>query len=256
MTTLTSVWRQWATGRQPREPDTARSGGNRLFYQPTALRQGLVAGLLVVALVAFELFNFDTTRFALGNLFGDVRFGDVRFGGVAWATILALAFCAIDFAGLVRVFTTDDDGTTPVEVWYLVAAWLLAATMNAVMTWYAVSLIILERGVTDAVLSRQQAVTLVPVFVALLVWLTRILFLGALSVTGASLRATPKAAAALPVARPAARPAPQSAPQSAPLPTPLPPRPAPRSTVRSEPLTQVRRQPVSLRARDSAESRP
>ncbi|MCB9006284.1 MAG: hypothetical protein H6656_02710 [Ardenticatenaceae bacterium] len=46
--------------------------------------------------------TFDTTRYALGNLLGDVR-----FAGVGWAAILAIAFCAIDFAGLARLFTPE-----------------------------------------------------------------------------------------------------------------------------------------------------
>ena len=58
---------------------------------------------LIFALLAFEMFNFDTTRFALESLLGEVR-----FAGIAWATILAVAFCAIDFAGLGRLFTPEE----------------------------------------------------------------------------------------------------------------------------------------------------
>lgn len=140
----------------------------------------LIAGvILLVALLAFELFNFDTTRYALRNLLGDVQ-----FAGLGWATILAIAFCAIDFAGLTRLFTPERGRKEPTAVWYLMGAWLIGATMNAVMTWWAVSLTLLAHDFGNEVLSREQLLRWVPFFVATLVWLTRILFIGAFSVAG------------------------------------------------------------------------
>jgi hypothetical protein len=135
--------------------------------------------ILIVALFSFEIFNFDTTRFALQYLLGDVS-----FWGMRWATILAVAFCAIDFAGLARLFTPEQGSEEPRTVWYLMGAWLLGATMNALMTWWAVSLTLLSHEFGNEVLSRDQLLEVVPVFVAALVWLTRILFIGALSVAG------------------------------------------------------------------------
>lgn len=147
-------------------------------------RHAVVAAILLVALLAFEVFNFDTTRYALENLLGPVS-----FAGLGWATVLAIAFCAIDFAGLVRLFTPDDDGEPPREVWYLMGAWLLGATMNAVMTWWAVSLTLLNHEFGNEVLTRAQLLQYVPVFVAILVWLTRILFIGALTMAGGQILA-------------------------------------------------------------------
>ena len=135
--------------------------------------------ILIVALIAFEIFNFDTTKYALNSLLGDVR-----FLGIQWAAILAIAFCSIDFAGLVRLFTPERGMDEPKEVWYLMGAWLLGATMNAVMTWWAVSLTLLNHNFGNEVLSREQLLLYVPIFVAVLVWLTRILFIGAFSVAG------------------------------------------------------------------------
>jgi len=144
------------------------------------LSRKLIAGvILLVALVAFELFNFDTTRFALTNLLGDIS-----FAGLKWATILAIAFCAIDFAGLTRLFTPERGKKEPTAVWYLMGAWLIGATMNAVMTWWAISLTLLSHEFGNEVLSREQLLRWVPFFVATLVWLTRILFIGAFSVAG------------------------------------------------------------------------
>ena len=101
-----------------------------------------------------------------------------------WAAILAIAFCSIDFAGLVRLFTPERGMDEPKEVWYLMGAWLLGATMNAVMTWWAISLTLLNHNFGNEVLSREQLLLYVPIFVAVLVWLTRILFIGAFSVAG------------------------------------------------------------------------
>lgn len=63
-------------------------------------------------------------------------------------------------------------------------AWLLGATMNAVMTWWAVSLTLLNHQLGNEILDREQLLRIVPIFVALLVWLTRILFIGSLTVAG------------------------------------------------------------------------
>lgn len=147
-------------------------------HLPVPLSRHSVIGLvLAIALISFELFNFDTTKYALTNLLGGVS-----FLGIGWATILAIAFCAIDFAGLAHLLTPEQGKDEPKEVWYLMGAWLLGATMNAVMTWWAVSLTLLEHNFGNEVLSREQLLQGVPVFVAALVWLTRILFIGALSV--------------------------------------------------------------------------
>lgn len=148
---------------------------------PLALftRQAPVGLLLVVALLAFEVFNFDTTRFALLNLMGDIN-----FVGLRWASILALAFCAIDFAGLAHLFAPGRAGEIGGETWYLMGAWILGATMNALMTWWAVSLTLLSHELGNEVLSREQLLEIVPPFVAILVWVTRILFIGAFSVAG------------------------------------------------------------------------
>lgn len=159
--------------------NTAVTQPTHLFItSPVSLKMaiGLILG---VALVAFELFNFDTTRFALANLLGEAN-----FIGIRWAGILALAFCAIDFAGLTRIFTPEKGLEESNGVWYLMGAWLLGATMNAIMTWWAVSLTLLAHDFGNEVLGREQLLRWVPFFIAVLVWLTRILFIGALAVAG------------------------------------------------------------------------
>lgn len=161
------------------KPHLQQENNTNLLLGLNLPQKSIMGVILVVALLAFELFNFDTTRYALNNLLGDVR-----FAGVGWATILAIAFCAIDFAGLARLFTPERNQEEPTAVWYLMGAWLLGATMNAIMTWWAISLTLLTHDFGNEILSREQLLRWVPFFVAMFVWLTRILFIGAISVAG------------------------------------------------------------------------
>ena len=160
------------------------------FNFSARLQRNLVWGLLIAgALMAFEAFNFSTTEFSLRDLLGNLR-----FGGVSWATILALAFCSIDFAGIAHMFSngTDLRAKQGLEVWYLFAAWLLAATMNAILTWWGVSVAILEQGsLGNALVGREALLQVVPAFVAVLVWLIRVLIIGTLITAGSKLFATP-----------------------------------------------------------------
>jgi hypothetical protein len=155
--------------------------GRMQAWRWTLPRKAIIGTVLVVALVAFEVFNFDTTRYALESLLGNVE-----FLGLGWAVILAVAFCAIDFAGLASLFTPDAINQER-STWYLMGAWLLGATMNAIMTWWAVNLTLLNHELGNEVLSREELLRFVPLFVAVLVWLTRILFIGAFSIAGSHL---------------------------------------------------------------------
>ena len=143
--------------------------------------RGLLFGILILgALLAFEIFNYSTTDYALTDLLGDLRFTDVR-----WATILAIAFCGIDFAGIARLFTPERGVGETKEVWYLFGAWLLAATMNAMLTYWGVAIAILSHAsLGGAVLPQQTIIKVVPIFVAIMVWVIRVLIIGSFSVAG------------------------------------------------------------------------
>lgn len=133
--------------------------------------------LIFAALIAFEIFNYSTTDHALQDLLGNLQ-----FGGIRWSTLLALAFCGIDFAGIARLFTPEQGIDEPKEVWYLFGAWLLAATMNAILTWWGVSMAITNHQIRSAsVVDPKTIATVVPVFVAVMVWVIRILIIGSLS---------------------------------------------------------------------------
>jgi hypothetical protein len=129
------------------------------------------------ALIAFEIFNYSTTDHALRDLLGNLT-----FAGMHWSTILAIAFCGIDFAGIARLFTPEQGSDEPKEVWYLFGAWLLAATMNAVLTWWGVSMAVANHTLqSSTVIDPKMVTTVVPLFVAIMVWVIRILIIGSLS---------------------------------------------------------------------------
>jgi hypothetical protein len=151
------------------------------FLHGTAVKRGAIFGaILVASLLAFELFNYATTAFALSDVLGDLS-----LAGIRWATVLALAFCGIDFAGIARLFTPQQGRDEPTEVWYLFGAWLLAAAFNATLTWWGVSVAILHHTAQGSALVGQATLAkAVPVFVAVMVWLIRVLIIGAFSLAG------------------------------------------------------------------------
>ena len=74
------------------------------------------------------------------------------------------------------------------ESWYLLGAWLLAATMNAVLTWWAISAALLKHdALGNEIADRETLLSSVPVFVATLVWLIRVLMIGSFTLAGTKL---------------------------------------------------------------------
>jgi hypothetical protein len=139
--------------------------------------------IIIGALMAFEMFNYSTTQFALNDVLGDLK-----FAGIRWATILALAFCGIDFAGIARLFTPEQGRDEPAEVWYLFGAWILAAAMNATLTWWGVAVAISSHtNLSSEVINTTTLTKVVPVFVAIMVLLIRVLIIGTFSVKGGKL---------------------------------------------------------------------
>ena len=144
--------------------------------------RGAAFGLMILgALLAFEIFNFSTTQFALADVLGDLK-----FAGMRWASILAVAFCGMDFAGIARIFTPQQGADEPKEVYYLFGAWLLAAAFNAMLTWWGVSVAIINHTSQSAgaVISNDTLTKIVPIFVAGMILLIRILIIGTFSLAG------------------------------------------------------------------------
>ena len=151
------------------------------LIRKAARNRGLIfGGIILSALLSFEVFNFSSTEFALKDILGDLSFGPA-----SWATILAIAFCGIDFAGIARIFTPEQGRDEPAEVWYLFGAWLLAAGFNATLTWWGVSVAIIKHSAEGGVLLGQQTMTnIVPIFVAGMVLLIRVLLINTFSIAG------------------------------------------------------------------------
>lgn len=223
-------------------------------------QRGKAFGLMIFgALIAFEIFNFSTTEFALHDVLGDLK-----FLGIKWATMLSIAFCGIDFAGIARIFTPEQGDDEPAEVWYLFGAWILAAAMNATLTWWGVSVAITNHASQGAAVVGSETVrTVVPIFVAVMVWVIRILIIGTFSIAGDRLfsMADARPRRSLPqqtVSRESGyRPAVTSGPAPRPLPnnTPTTGRPVittasslraapPRPVSRPEPVYQPRSEPT------------
>ena len=186
--------------------------GLAALFKGQKLSRGAAWGIMIIgALLAFEMFNFSTTEFALNDVLGDLK-----FAGFRWATILSIAFCGIDFAGIARMFTPEQGADEPAEVWYLFGAWLLAAAMNATLTWWGVSIAIISHSSqgAGAVVSNATLTKAVPIFVAIMVWLIRVLIIGTFSLAGDRLfsqdTARPRSTSR-PAARPAVRPQPSRA---------------------------------------------
>ncbi|NWG35758.1 MAG: hypothetical protein HXY42_15120 [Chloroflexi bacterium] len=161
-----------------------RNGAGALLaaFRVRRVRRGAAwGGIILGALIAFEIFNFGTTQFALLDVLGELK-----FAGIRWATILAIAFCGIDFAGIARIFTPEQGRDEPAEVWYLFGAWLLAAVFNATLTWWGVSVAILNHTSAngDAVIGAQTMTRVVPVFVAAMILLIRVMLIQTFSIAG------------------------------------------------------------------------
>ncbi len=147
-------------------------------FSGSRVRSGTVYALIIIlAMLAFEIFNYSTTAFSLQDLLGDLK-----FAGVTWSTFLALAFCGIDFAGIAKLIVPENRRTDLKESWYLFGAWLIAATANAALTWWGVAVAISDHALkSSSIISTATLTRTIPLFVAILVWVLRILIIASLT---------------------------------------------------------------------------
>jgi hypothetical protein len=226
------------------------------FLKSTAMKRGAIFGaILISALLAFEVFNYGTTSFALRDILGDLR-----FLGLRWSSILAFAFCGMDFAGIARIFTPEQGRDEPAEIWYLFGAWILAAGFNATLTWWGVSVAIMNHNAAGgALLGQATMIKAVPIMVAFMVWMIRILIIGTFSVAGERLFTLGDVYQRQSYRnQPAMRPTYQQ-PRTSSLPTASYPRPAPKPaptytnrTISPEPTYH----PVGMGASENEHSNP
>jgi hypothetical protein len=222
------------------------------FIKGTAMKRGVIFGMIILgALLAFEVFNYSSTLFALSDILGGLAFGPLR-----WATILAFAFCAIDFAGIARIFTPEQGRDEPAEVWYLFAAWFLAAAFNATLTWWGVSVAVISHNAVGGMLLGQPAmVKIVPIFVAAMVLIIRVLLINTFSIAGDRIFSSAETRASRYQSQPTYRPSTESL--RTPNESPAFPRPAPKPTptVASRPLyNEPTYHPVGMSAQERNEN--
>jgi hypothetical protein len=126
--------------------------------------------VLLAALICFEIFNFDAARTGLRYFMGTRT-----FMGIEWVMWLAMAACAADMIGMIRIFTEETNFKK--ESTFVIAAtgvWILAATINSVLTWWTTTLIVLDANVGNQVLSQETLIKAFPLLVAIFIWLLRI----------------------------------------------------------------------------------
>lgn len=139
--------------------------------------------MLVFAMVGFELFNYGTTRYAL-----EYFMPGHDLLGMTWPQLLALSACLVDFAGIASIITPERGSEEPIYVWGIFAAWCLAATLNAALTWWGTLLAMLARpDLGNEVVSRITLLQAVPLGVALLVLLIRVSLIGTIMTAGGKL---------------------------------------------------------------------
>jgi hypothetical protein len=132
---------------------------------------------ILAALAAFEIFNFSTTSFALRTLFGNLT-----AIGMNWASLFAIAICCMDIAGIICLFLPTADPTRPKRDPRLFGAWLLAAGLNTWLTWRGISLAIaIRQAQIGWVVDVEILTRTLPIFMAFLIWLIRVLIIGSLS---------------------------------------------------------------------------
>lgn len=138
---------------------------------PDASRLPVVL-LMGAALLALELTNAATTWYALESLMGGVGIYRASF-----AMLLTFGLASLDAGGLYRLFhpATAGDTNRTFALWSILFAWLLCATTNAVLTWWAVAAAMAGHVTGNVLLSAKQLLDTAPVFLALSLWLMRIL---------------------------------------------------------------------------------
>ncbi len=141
--------------------------------------QSITLIVLIVGLGMFELINFASTKQALQEVIGSISIGFLE-----WSAIFAVAFCAIDLAGLARLITPQVGKAEPAEIWYMLGAWFLASAMNATLTWWAVYNAVIDNSSLPKSVDRNFVLNVFPAAIAILVWAIRILLIGSLSTLG------------------------------------------------------------------------
>ena len=174
--------------------------------------------MLAIGMLSFELFNYATTELGIKSLIGD---GKVL--SISIASVFAIAFCFADIGGIARVFTPQTSlSDEPLEVYLAMGGWIIAAIINAGMTWYALLTMMSGRALGNEIVSQEALLTYAPFIGALATLLVRFMLVNSI-VIGIESKGKPVSSAKRP-SMPIRRPAPTMYGSSAPKPpvfTPL-----------------------------------
>ena len=126
---------------------------------------------ILTALAVFEILNYSTSSFALRILFGNQA-----TGGLNWSSLFAIAICCLDVTGIICLFLPSAHRKRDSR---LFGAWLLAAGLNTWLTWRGISLAIeIQQAQIGWVVDVEALTRILPVFMAFLIWLIRVLIIG------------------------------------------------------------------------------
>jgi lysylphosphatidylglycerol synthetase-like protein (DUF2156 family) len=154
-----------------------RSSMSTLRVHNNTSRNSATIFTKLIALLAFEGFNYLATVFALSSLFGIQATNDMT-----WAAVLAVAFCFIDVTGIVSFYIPSRATRQTKSDRRLVTAWLLAAGLNTLLTWYGIATAILVRQFqTGWIVDSNALVKILPVSMTIIIWLIRVLIIGSFS---------------------------------------------------------------------------
>lgn len=119
--------------------------------------------LMTLALVSFEVFNFQVTQNALSDLLKPLG-----QAGVSWALVLTIALCAIDVLALVWISSAMDK-KRDFTLWFLFWAWFLGVFFNAMVLGWGFYLALQNHSATQAI------ATVLAVILAIVVSAIRVL---------------------------------------------------------------------------------
>lgn len=133
---------------------------------------GILTLMLVIGGISFEVSNAITTNSSLNEMLRTAYL----------ANVLTIAFVAIDFGALARIFTPQtDDKEEPIMVLLLGAVWLIVAMGNTMLAWWHFSVVMESNGVIAPIVMH-GFVELLPAMLAAMVFLVRLILIYSLGV--------------------------------------------------------------------------
>lgn len=138
-------------------------------------RRTWFGGVVLFCLFLFEMFSYSSSREALYGM----------TGVASWSTLIAFTLCAVDFAGLGRLLLPGDDELKD-AIGMLFAAWILSAVGDTFLTYIVIAHDMSGRAgqmtlVNAGVISYSTWTIVIPIAIAVLVWLIQVALVSAVN---------------------------------------------------------------------------